>query len=135
MFPKDRKASSSSKDPVRPSPPDRTGLTNSDVMLGYLNRPEANAETLIEDKDGVWLKTGDIAYVDSDSFFFITDRLKELIKYSGHQIPPAQLEAELLNCPWVSDVAVVGVYVEDRATEFPRAYGTSSPASLVVAVC
>lgn len=50
-------------------------------MLGYLNRPAANAETLITDKDGIWLKTGDIAYVDEKGYYFICDRMKELIKY------------------------------------------------------
>ena len=60
-------------------------------MMGYLNRPEATAETLV---DGGWLRTGDIAYV-KDDFFFISDRLKELIKYKGFQVPPAELEAVL----------------------------------------
>ena len=59
-------------------------------MLGYLNRPEANAETLVEDSTGRWLRTGDIALVDEDGFFFITDRLKELIKVKGFQVPPAE---------------------------------------------
>lgn len=50
-------------------------------MLGYLNRDEADAETLVTDANGKWLKTGDVAYVDEDGFYYITDRLKELIKY------------------------------------------------------
>lgn len=52
-------------------------------MLGYLNNPRANAEALHEDADGVWFKTGDIGYVDSRGYFYITDRIKELIKYKG----------------------------------------------------
>lgn len=65
-------------------------LQGPNVMLGYLNRPEANAETLISDKDGVWLKTGDIAYVDPEGYYFVTDRLKELIKYKGFQVRSAR---------------------------------------------
>jgi 4-coumarate--CoA ligase len=53
---------------------------------------------------------------------FITDRLKELIKYNGFQVPPAQLEALLIGHSAVLDVAVVGVYSEEKATELPRAY-------------
>lgn len=54
-------------------------LQGPNVMMGYLNRPEANAETLFEDKDGIWLKTGDIAYVDKDGYWYVTDRMKELV--------------------------------------------------------
>ncbi|KAL8280602.1 hypothetical protein RQP46_006925 [Phenoliferia psychrophenolica] len=92
-------------------------LQGPNVMLGYLNRPDADAETLVEDADGIWLKTGDIAMVDKDSYWFITDRLKELIK-----VAPAELESTLLECPFVADAAVIGVWQEDQATELPRAY-------------
>jgi len=73
------------------------------MMLGYLNRPDEN----IIDSDG-FLHTGDIGYVDKDGYWFIVDRLKELIKYKGFQVPPAELEALLLTHPSVLDVAVVG---------------------------
>ncbi|KAK4703755.1 4-coumarate--CoA ligase, partial [Phenoliferia sp. Uapishka_3] len=99
-------------------------LQGPNVMLGYLNRPESNAETLITDEDGVWLKTGDIAFCDAQGYWFITDRLKELIKYKGFQVAPAELESTLLECPYVADAAVIGVWQEDQATELPRAYGT-----------
>lgn len=56
------------------------------IMLGYLNRPDATAETLMTDSEGTWLRTGDIGFVDTEGFFFITDRLKELIKYKGFQV-------------------------------------------------
>ena len=88
------------------------------VMAGYLNNDEATAETI--DSDG-WLHTGDIAVRDEDGFYFIVDRLKELIKYKGFQVPPAELEAILINHPDVADVAVIGIQDED-AGEIPKAY-------------
>jgi len=88
------------------------------VMLGYLREPEATAATL--DADG-WLHTGDIGRVDADGYFTIVDRLKELIKYKGYQVPPAELEAVLLTHPAVSDAAVIGV-ADAQAGEFPKAF-------------
>jgi acyl-CoA synthetase (AMP-forming)/AMP-acid ligase II len=87
------------------------------VMKGYLNRPEATASTI--DADG-WLHTGDIGYVDEDGHFFIVDRLKELIKYKGLQVPPAELEAVLLTHPAVADAAVIP-YPDEEAGEVPKA--------------
>lgn len=72
--------------------------------LGYLNDPEATKRTI--DKEG-WLHTGDIGYIDDDDELFIVDRLKELIKYKGFQVAPAELEALLLSHPHISDAAVV----------------------------
>ncbi|GAA5963312.1 hypothetical protein JCM8115_000973 [Rhodotorula mucilaginosa] len=100
-------------------------MAGPNIMLGYLNRPEANKETLVTDSEGtVWLKTGDIARVEDGKkgWFWITDRLKELIKVKGFQVPPAELEATLLECPYVADCAVIGVWNEDQATEYPRGY-------------
>lgn len=74
------------------------------MMKGYLNRPEATAATI--DADG-WLHTGDIGYCDEEGHFFIVDRLKELIKYKGMQVAPAELEALLLTHTSVADAAVV----------------------------
>ena len=71
---------------------------------GYVNDPEATARTI--DKEG-WLHTGDIGLIDDEEELFIVDRLKELIKYKGFQVAPAELEAILLTHPNVSDVAVV----------------------------
>ena len=88
------------------------------VMAGYLNNPEATAETI--DADG-WLHTGDIAVVDADGFYSIVDRLKELIKYKGFQVPPAELEAILITHSDVADVAVIGV-PDDEAGELPKAF-------------
>ncbi|MEY8829816.1 AMP-binding protein [Sedimentitalea sp. XS_ASV28] len=88
------------------------------VMKGYLNNPEATAEAL--DSDG-WLHTGDIGYFDEDGYLFITDRLKELIKFKGFQVAPAELEAELLTHPDIADVAVIGA-PDDEAGEVPMAF-------------
>jgi len=75
------------------------------VMAGYLNRPDATAEIL--DRDG-WLHTGDLGHVDADGNVFVVDRIKELIKVSGYQVPPAELEALLAGHPDVADAAVFG---------------------------
>src|SRR5688572_6887564 len=88
------------------------------VMAGYLNNDEATAATI--DQDG-WLHTGDIAVRDADGYFAIVDRLKELIKFKGYQVPPAELEALLITHPAVADVAVIGV-PDDEAGELPKAY-------------
>ena len=72
------------------------------------------------DPDG-WLHTGDIGYADEDGSFFIVDRLKELIKYKGMQIAPAELEAVLLGHPAVADAAVIPV-ADECAGEVPKAY-------------
>lgn len=87
------------------------------VMKGYLNRPDATAETI--DPEG-WLHTGDIGYGDEDGHFFIVDRAKELIKYKGFQVPPAELEAVLLTHPCIADAAVIPC-PDDEAGEVPKA--------------
>ncbi len=93
------------------------------VMKGYLNNPEATASTI--DEDG-WLHTGDIATIDAEGFVAIVDRLKELIKFKGFQVAPAELEALLLTHPSVADAAVVGV-PDDEAGEIPRAFVVLRP--------
>jgi acyl-CoA synthetase (AMP-forming)/AMP-acid ligase II len=87
------------------------------VMRGYLNNPAATSETLVGDG---WLRTGDIGRVDSGGFFYIVDRLKELIKYKGYQVPPAELEAVLVSHPKVKDAGVIGVPMDDGG-EAPKA--------------
>lgn len=93
------------------------------VMKGYLNNPEATARTL--DADG-WLRTGDIAMFDEDGFLFIRDRVKELIKYKGFQVAPAELEAELLTHPAIADAAVIGL-PDEEAGEVPMAFLVAAP--------
>ena len=88
------------------------------VMAGYLNNAEATAATI--DSDG-WLHTGDVAVRDADGFYSIVDRLKELIKYKGFQVPPAELEALLITHPDVADVAVIGV-PDEECGEVPKAF-------------
>lgn len=95
------------------------------VMKGYLNNPEATAATI--DKDG-WLHTGDVAEVDGDGHTFIVDRLKELIKVKGFQVPPAELEALLIQHSEVADVAVIGV-PDDEAGELVKAFVVRAPES------
>lgn len=90
------------------------------VMKGYLNNPQATAITV--DSEG-WLHTGDIGYADEDGYFFIVDRVKELIKYKGMQVAPAELEAVLLTHPAVADCAVIPVE-DEEAGELPKAYVT-----------
>ncbi len=94
------------------------------VFKGYLHNPEGTANALTEDG---YFKTGDVGHQDKDGNFFITDRVKELIKYKGFQVAPAELEGLLTSHPKISDVAVIGVYNEDQATEVPRAYVVPAP--------
>ncbi|GAB3568909.1 4-coumarate--CoA ligase family protein [Amycolatopsis endophytica] len=93
------------------------------VMSGYLDNPEATAATL--DAEG-WLHTGDVATVTADGVFSIVDRVKELIKYKGYQVPPAELEALLLTHPGIDDAAVVGV-LDDDGEEIPKAFVVRRP--------
>eukprot|EP00457_Paulinella_chromatophora_P002563 gb/GEZN01002568.1/.p1 GENE.gb/GEZN01002568.1/~~gb/GEZN01002568.1/.p1 ORF type:complete len:650 (-),score=89.23 gb/GEZN01002568.1/:490-2415(-) len=95
------------------------------VMKGYRGQPEATSQTI--DKDG-WLHTGDIAYVDDEGYFFIVDRLKELIKYKGFQVAPAELEGLLLHHPQIADCAVIPVPCE-IAGEIPKAFVVLKPGS------
>ena len=87
------------------------------VMKGYLNNPKATADML---EAGGWLHTGDIGYFDADGYLYIVDRLKELIKYKGMQVAPAELEAILLTHPAVADVAVIP-RPDEEAGEIPKA--------------
>uniref|UniRef100_A0A804NUT8 4-coumarate--CoA ligase n=1 Tax=Zea mays TaxID=4577 RepID=A0A804NUT8_MAIZE len=88
------------------------------IMKGYLNDPEATARTI--DVHG-WLHTGDIGYVDDDDEVFIVDRVKELIKFKGFQVPPAELEALLVAHPSIADAAVVP-QKDEAAGEVPVAF-------------
>nr|AAZ79469.1 4-coumarate:coenzyme A ligase [Eucalyptus camaldulensis] len=97
------------------------------IMKGYLNDPEATANTI--DKEG-WLHTGDIGYIDDDDELFIVDRLKELIKYKGFQVAPAELEAMLIAHPSISDAAVVPMK-DEVASEVPVAFVVKSNGSVI----
>jgi acyl-CoA synthetase (AMP-forming)/AMP-acid ligase II len=88
------------------------------VMKGYLNNDEATRNSI--DADG-FFHTGDIGHLDDHDQYFIVDRLKELIKYKGFQVAPAELEALLLTNPHVADVAVIGV-LDEEGEEIPKAF-------------
>ncbi|MET8172414.1 4-coumarate--CoA ligase family protein [Streptomyces clavifer] len=95
------------------------------VMKGYLGRPDATAAMI--DSDG-WVHTGDVGRVDADGWLFVVDRVKELIKYKGYQVAPAELEALLLTHESVADAAVIGVLDAD-GNEIPKAYLVRGPAA------
>jgi acyl-CoA synthetase (AMP-forming)/AMP-acid ligase II len=96
------------------------------VMKGYLNNPEATADTI--DADG-WLHTGDVAIVDENGCYTVVDRVKELIKYKGYQVAPAELEAVLISHPEIADAAVIGVPDRESGEELPKAFVVRSPGS------
>ncbi len=108
------------------SAPGELWVKGPNVMLGYLNNDQATADTI--DADG-FLHTGDMAQVDPTGCVYIVDRLKELIKYKGYQVPPAELEALLLTHPKIADTAVVGVIEEETGEEIPKAFVVSQPDS------
>ena len=87
-------------------------------MKGYVK--DVNATKNMIDEDG-WLHSGDVGYYDEDGFFFITDRMKELIKYKGFQVSPTELEQILLTHPDIAEVAVAPV-PDESAGELPKAY-------------
>ncbi|QBJ96565.1 4-coumarate--CoA ligase family protein [Rhodococcus sp. ABRD24] len=93
------------------------------IMVGYLGNEQATRDTI--DADG-FLHTGDIATVDSSGVVTVVDRLKELIKYKGYQVPPAELEALLLTHPGIADAAVIGVLDAD-GEEVPKAFVVRQP--------
>jgi acyl-CoA synthetase (AMP-forming)/AMP-acid ligase II len=93
------------------------------VMKGYLNNEEATKASI---DDQGWLHTGDIGHVDEDGYWYVTDRIKELIKYKGFQVAPAELEAVLLTHPAVADAAIIGVDDEESG-EIPKAFVVRGP--------
>lgn len=88
------------------------------IMKGYYNDEKSTRATI--DKDG-WLHTGDVGYYDEEGYFYIVDRIKELIKYKGYQVPPAELEAILLTYSGIKDAAVIGI-PNKEAGELPMAF-------------
>ncbi|XP_049291818.1 luciferin 4-monooxygenase-like [Anopheles funestus] len=93
------------------------------VMKGYIGNDQATRHTI--DQDG-WLHSGDVGYYDNEGEFFVVDRLKELIKYKGYQVPPAEIEAVLLTHPAILDAAVIGV-PDEAAGELPFAFVVRQP--------
>jgi acyl-CoA synthetase (AMP-forming)/AMP-acid ligase II len=107
---------------VAPGEPGEVWIRGPQVMKGYLNQPEATAHTI--NAEG-WLRTGDVGRVDENGAFWIVDRVKELIKYKGYQIAPAELEALLLTHPEIVDAAVIPLQ-DDEAGEVPKAFVVGS---------
>lgn len=108
--------------------PNETGelcIKGPQVMMGYLNDEKKTKDCV---SDGGWLRTGDQAYYDKDGYFYITDRIKELIKVRGFQVAPAELEELLLTNEYVQDVAVVQV-PDAACDELPRAYVVLKPST------
>lgn len=95
------------------------------TMKGYRNNQKATDEMIVEDG---WLRTGDLGYYDTNNDFYITDRLKELIKVKGFQVPPAELEEILREHPKVLEAGVVGI-PHPQYGEVPRAFVVPKPNS------
>ncbi|MEU2975710.1 4-coumarate--CoA ligase family protein [Streptomyces hirsutus] len=116
-------------DPAKDLGPGESGeilIRGPQVMKGYLGRPDATDAMI--DEDG-WLHTGDVGYVDGGGgWLFVVDRVKELIKYKGFQVAPAELEALLLAHPGIADAAVIGVY-DDDGNEVPHAHVVRRPSA------
>jgi acyl-CoA synthetase (AMP-forming)/AMP-acid ligase II len=109
------------EDAAREMPPGEAGelvVRGSQVMKGYFNNLQATAETITEDG---WMQTGDIVSIDDDGYMWVMDRKKELIKYKGFQVPPAELEGLLQEHPDLSDAAVIGKQ-DVAAGEIPKAF-------------
>nr|GMC62051.1 4-coumarate--CoA ligase-like 9 [Ipomoea batatas] len=100
------------------------------VMRGYVGDTKATAETLVKE-GGWWLRTGDICYFDENGFLFVVDRLKELIKYKGYQVAPAELEQLLQSHPHIIDAAVIP-YPDEEAGEVPMAFVVRNPKGNII---
>jgi long-chain acyl-CoA synthetase len=117
------------EDPTRPAPDGEPGeilLRGPQIMKGYWNRPDADAEVFV---DG-WLRTGDVGTIDEDGFIHVVDRLKDMIAVSGFKVFPSQLEAVLYKHPAVKEALVIGVPDAYRG-EQPRAYVTLNDGATV----
>lgn len=101
-------------------------LRGPSIMKGYLHNASATLNSITPDG---WFQTGDVAIIDKDGWYSIVDRKKELIKYKGFQVPPADLEAVLISHPEIVDSGVIGVYSKKDETELPRAYIVPKPGS------
>ncbi|RZC32784.1 AMP-binding domain containing protein, partial [Asbolus verrucosus] len=107
-------------------PPNQIGelrMFGDGVMKGYLGNDEESKTTF--DDEG-FLRSGDLGYYDEEGFFYIVDRLKEIIKYKGFQVSPAELESLLIQHPAVKDAGIVGI-PDERAGEVPLAFIVKQP--------
>ncbi|XP_014487959.1 PREDICTED: 4-coumarate--CoA ligase 1-like [Dinoponera quadriceps] len=120
-------ADSNSGKALGPNQMGEAWLKSNNIMNGYYRNPEATRSTI--DEEG-WLHSGDLCYIDEDGELFVIDRLKDLIKYRGHQISPAEVETVLLTHPAILEVAVVAV-PHPTDDEHPIAYATKKPGAEV----
>ena len=115
------------EDPAKPAPKGEPGeiiVSGPQIMKGYWQRPEADAEVFVTDAEGQrWLRTGDVGTIDEDGFVRIVDRLKDMIAVGGFKVFPSQIEAVLYTHPAVKEALVIGIPDTYRG-EFPRAYVT-----------
>ncbi len=110
--------------PVRPGEPGEMLIAGPQIMKGYWNRPDADADVFIIDEAGTrWLRTGDVGKIDDDGFVRIVDRLKDMIAVAGFKVFPSQIEAVLYANPSVKEALVIGIPDRYRG-EHPRAYVT-----------
>lgn len=107
-----------------PGEPGELWLKGPNVFKGYWKNPAATKDAITEDG---YFKTGDVGFQDKEHNFYITDRVKELIKYKGFQVAPAELEGLLMDNQKVYDVAVIGIDLKEEHTEVPRAYIVAAP--------
>lgn len=113
------------EDPTRPPPPGEPGeivVSGPQIMKGYWNRPDADAQVFVEAKDGGhWLRTGDVGTIDEDGYIRIVDRLKDMIAVGGFKVFPSQIEAVLYRHPAVKEALVLGL-PDAYHGELPHAY-------------
>lgn len=114
------------EDATRAAPPGEPGelaVAGPQVMQGYWNRPDAAADAFVEADGTRWLRTGDVAEIDSDGFIAIVDRIKDMIAVGGFKVFPSQVEAVLLEHPAVKEALVLGL-PDAYLGEMPRAFVT-----------
>ncbi|KAH7140039.1 hypothetical protein B0J13DRAFT_639310 [Dactylonectria estremocensis] len=104
---------------VGPEGPGEITIRGPNIMMGYLRDPHATKRDML---DGGWYKTGDLGYLNSESYLIVNGRSKDTIKYNGFQVSPMELEEILLQHPAIDEVAVCGVWSDEAATELVRAY-------------
>lgn len=107
---------------VQPGKVGELWLAGPNVFQGYWKNQKETQASIAEHAGKRYLKTGDVGFMDGNQNFFLTDRVKDLIKYKGFQVAPTELEGKLSDHPLVQDVAIIGVFDSNQHTEVPRAY-------------